>query len=276
MTLLIMPFVDRYKKFSWKDRPLVTAIGITSIAQIMVTTYWGFYIDPNIQKSLLERLVIDPIFFYTVMVILVPLSFGFTYMMIKLAKNAEVRAKSQPKKPSGKSSINIPENWIYIVFVALLAFQIYLNIAAYYAVLSGMKNFSLFIVGIIMLVFAGMFHLYRHGKTMAKTPPPPPKPITPPAGAKPLPAGPSPAPAGIPATSGKPLSPPPASKRAAPATQAHAHEASSTKTVSSGVSDIAGVSVDVRSQKTPTSVQTSSPEKAADLNDHAKDTKKLR
>jgi quinol-cytochrome oxidoreductase complex cytochrome b subunit len=40
LTLAIMPFIDRYKKFSWKDRPLVTAIGITSIAQIIVTTYW--------------------------------------------------------------------------------------------------------------------------------------------------------------------------------------------------------------------------------------------
>jgi ubiquinol-cytochrome c reductase cytochrome b subunit len=276
LTLLVMPFVDRYKKFSWKDRPLVTAIGITSIAQIMVTTYWGFYIDPNIQKSLLERLVIDPIFFYTVMVMLVPLSFGFTYMMIKLAKNAEVRAKSQPKKPSGKSSINIPENWIYIVFVALLAFQIYLNIAAYYAVLSGMKNFSLFIVGIIMLVFAGMFHIYRHGKTMAKTPPPPPKPITPPAGAKPLPSAPSPAPAGLPASSGKPLSPPPSPRSAAPATQAPAHEATSTKPVSSGAADIAGATNDGRSQKTPSSVRTSSPDTAADLNGNARTTKKLR
>jgi ubiquinol-cytochrome c reductase cytochrome b subunit len=276
LTLLVMPFVDRYKKFSWKDRPLVTAIGITSIAQIMVTTYWGFYIDPNIQKSLLERLVIDPIFFYTVMVMLVPLSFGFTYMMIKLAKNAEVRAKSQPKKPSGKSSINIPENWIYIVFVALLAFQIYLNIAAYYAVLSGMKNFSLFIVGIIMLVFAGMFHIYRHGKTMAKTPTPPPKPITPPAGAKPLPSAPSPAPAGLPASSGKPLSPPPSPRSAAPATQAPAHEATSTKPVSSGAADIAGATNDGRSQKTPSSVRTSSPDTAADLNGNARTTKKLR
>jgi len=274
LTLLVMPFVDRYKKFSWKDRPLVTAIGITSIAQIMVTTYWGFYIDPNIQKSLLERLVIDPIFFYTVMVMLVPLSFGFTYMMIKLAKNAEVRAKSQPKKPSGKSSINIPENWIYLIFVALLAFQIYLNIAAYYAVLSGMKNFSLFIVGIIMLVFAGMFHIYRHGKTMAKTPPPP-KPITPPAGAKPLPSAPSTAPAGLPASSGKPLSPPPAPKSAASATQAPAREATSTPT-SSGAAHTLGTTNDGPSQKTPSSVRTSSPDTAADLDGDNRTTKKSR
>lgn len=113
------------------------------------------------------------------MILLVPLSFGFTYLMIKLAKNAEANAKLQPKKPgAGKSSINIPVKWIYAVFIALIAFQVYLNIAAYYAVLSGMKNYSLFIVGIMMLVFAGMWHLFRHGRSMEKAPPP--KPVIPP------------------------------------------------------------------------------------------------
>jgi ubiquinol-cytochrome c reductase cytochrome b subunit len=180
--LLIIPFIDRYKKFSWKDRPIITAIGITSLAQIIVTTYWGFYIDPDRTKSLLERLVIDPVFLYLVMILLVPLSFGFTYMMIKLARNAEANAKIQPKKPTTKSSINLSEKWIYAIFVALLAFQVYLNIAAYYAVLSGMQNYSLFIIGIMMLVFAGMFHIFRHGKTMQKAPPP--RPTIPPMPAK--------------------------------------------------------------------------------------------
>jgi ubiquinol-cytochrome c reductase cytochrome b subunit len=170
-TLLIIPFIDKYKKFSWKDRPIISAIGITSIAQIVVTTYWGFYIDPDRTKSLLERLVIDPIFLYSVMLALVPLSFGFTYLMIKLAKNAEANAKRQPKKT--ENPITLPEKWIYFVFIALIGFQIYLNIAAYYALLAGMKNISLFIIGIIMLVFAGMFHIYRHGRSVANNPPPP-------------------------------------------------------------------------------------------------------
>jgi ubiquinol-cytochrome c reductase cytochrome b subunit len=180
--LLIVPFIDRYKKFSWKDRPIITAVGITSLAQIIVTTYWGFYIDPDRTKSLLERLVIDPVFLYLVMILLVPLSFGFTYMMIKLARNAEANAKVQPKKPTTKSSINLTEKWIFGIFIALLAFQVYLNIAAYYAVLSGMKNYSLFIIGIMMLVFAGMFHIFRHGKSMQKAPPP--RPTLPPMPAK--------------------------------------------------------------------------------------------
>jgi len=202
-TLLIIPFIDRYKKFSWKDRPIITAIGITSLAQIIVTTYWGFYIDPNFEKALLERLVIDPIFFYLVMILLVPLSFGFTYMMIKLAKHAEANAKLQPKKAS-KSAINFSQKWLYIMFIVLLAFQVYLNISAYYAMLQGMKNWSLFIVGLMMVVFAGMFHLYRYGRAMAKAPPPKP---TPPTTARPTPVAPRPAPAVPPAE--KPLAPPP-------------------------------------------------------------------
>ena len=209
-SLLVIPFVDKYKKFSWKDRPLITAVGITSLAQIIVTTYWGFYIDPNRTKSLLERLVIDPIFFYTVMLLLVPLSFGFTYMMIKLAKNAEANAKLQPRKPGGKTAINFPKKWIYIVFVALLAFQVYLNISAYYAVLNGMKNYSLFIIGILMLVFAGMFHIYRHGTALARAPPP--KPTTPPTTAKPMPAAPKAVPPVPKPTTTEPLTAPPVQK----------------------------------------------------------------
>ena len=208
--LLVIPFVDKYKKFSWKDRPLITAVGITSLAQIIVTTYWGFYIDPDRTKSLLERLVIDPIFFYLVMLLLVPLSFGFTYMMIKLAKNAEANAKLQPRKPGGKTAINFPKKWIYIVFVVLLAFQVYLNISAYYAVLNGMKNYSLFIIGIIMLVFAGMFHIYRHGTAMARAPPP--KPTTTPTTAKPMPSAPKAVPPVPKPTTTEPLTAPPVQK----------------------------------------------------------------
>ncbi|HKX82295.1 MAG TPA: cytochrome b N-terminal domain-containing protein [Nitrososphaera sp.] len=200
--LLIVPFVDRYKKFSWKDRPIITALGITSLAQIIVTTYWGFYIDPDRNKALLERLVIDPIFFYLVMILLVPLSFGFSYMMIKLAKHAEANAKLQPKK-AAKSSIGFSQRWLYVLFIVLLAFQVYLNIAAYYAMLQGMKNYSLFIIGIMMLVFAGMFHLYRYGRALAKAPPPKPAPPA----AKPAPSVPKPAPA-MPAAE-KPLAAPP-------------------------------------------------------------------
>ena len=175
LALMLTPFIDRYKKFSWKDRPIITAIGITGIAQIMVTTYWGFYISPDTTMPLVERLVIDPIFFYSVMILLVPLGFGFTYMMIKLAQESERKAKlAASKAPKKVAKINLSGKWLSWLIIALLAFQVFLNIAAYNAALAGMKNFNLFLTGLILIVFAGLFHVYRYAMSEAKKPPPPP------------------------------------------------------------------------------------------------------
>jgi len=173
--LLLVPFLDRYKKFSWKDRPMITAFGITGIAQIMVTTYWGFYIPSDTTIPLVQRLVIDPIFFYLVMILLVPLGFGFSYMMIKMAQEAERKAKlNKDKGPKKVAEINLSQKWINWVIIGLLVFQVYLNIAAYNAAITGLNNLSLFFTGLILIVFAGMFHVYRYGMSEAKRPPPPP------------------------------------------------------------------------------------------------------
>jgi ubiquinol-cytochrome c reductase cytochrome b subunit len=175
LSLLIIPFVDRYKKFSWKDKPLVTAFGIVGIAQILVTTYWGFYIPPDSTLPLVERLVIDPIYLYTVMILLVPLGIGFSYMMIYLAKEAERKAKlAKEKGPQKIARIEFSEKWINWVIIALIVFMVFLNIAAYNAAITGMKNMGLFLAGLILIVFAGMFHVYRYA--MAQSPPPAPPP----------------------------------------------------------------------------------------------------
>lgn len=174
-SLLLTPFIDRYKKFSWKDRPIITAFGITGIAQIMVTTYWGFYIPSDTTIPLVQRLVIDPIFFYLVMILLVPLGFGFSYMMIKMAQEAERKAKlNKDKGPKKIAEINLSQKWLNWIIVGLIAFQVYLNIAAYNAVITGLNNLSLFFTGLILIVFAGLFHVYRYALSEAKRPPPPP------------------------------------------------------------------------------------------------------
>ena len=175
LSILLIPFIDRYKKFSWKDRPLITAIGITGISQIMVTTYWGFYISPDTSIPLVSRLVIDPIYLYSVMILLVPLSFGFTYMMIHLARDAERKAKlAKEKGPQKVAPIELSEKWINWVLIGLIGFQVFLNIAAYNAFLTGMNNLSLFFAGLILIVFAGLFHVYRYGMSKATEIPPPP------------------------------------------------------------------------------------------------------
>ena len=176
LALLLVPFIDRYKKFSWKDRPLITAFGITGIAQMMVTTYWGFYIPSDTSIPLVERLVIDPIYLYTVMILLVPLGFGFSYMMIHMAREAERKAKlAKETGPRQVAKIDLSDKWVNWIIIALIAFQVFLNIAAYNAALAGMKNLSLFWVGLILVVFAAFFHVYRYGLGKAKklpTPPP--------------------------------------------------------------------------------------------------------
>jgi len=96
-------------------------------------------------------------------------------MMIHLAKESERKAKLHKENgPQKVATINLTESWINWLLVALLAFQVLLNIAAYNAALIGMKNISLFFIGIILIVFAGFFHLYRYGLAQAKNPPPPP------------------------------------------------------------------------------------------------------
>ncbi len=51
---LVVPFVDTSKKLNWKDRPFFTALGITTIAQILITTAWGFYINPDTSLPTLQ------------------------------------------------------------------------------------------------------------------------------------------------------------------------------------------------------------------------------
>ena len=113
------------------------------------------------------------------MILLVPMSFGFTYMMIKLANEAERKSKlARSSGPKKVATLSLSEKWINWLLVALLAFQVFLNIAAYNAAITGMNNMSLFFVGMILLVFAGFFHIYRYGISEQKNaPPPPPKPV---------------------------------------------------------------------------------------------------
>ena len=109
------------------------------------------------------------------MILLVPLGIGFSYMMIHLAKEGERKAKlAKEKGPQKVSQISLSDKWINWVIVALIAFQVFLNIAAYNAAISGMKNMSLFLAGLILIVFAGMFHVYRYAMAKTKEVPPPP------------------------------------------------------------------------------------------------------
>ena len=83
------------------------------------------------------------------MILLVPLGFGFSYMMILMAREAERKAKlAKEQGPKKVATIDLSEKWINWVIVALIAFLVFLNIAAYNASITGFKNLSLFWVGL--------------------------------------------------------------------------------------------------------------------------------
>ena len=92
----------------------------------------------------------------------------YNSLSIKL-QEMENQEKIQQKK-----HIEFSEKWINWIIIALIAFQVFLNLAAYNAALSGMNNMSLFFAGLILIVFAGLFHVYRYAMGQAKTSPPPP------------------------------------------------------------------------------------------------------
>lgn len=166
---LIIPFVDKSKKFSWKDRPFFTALGITSIIQAAVTSVWGFYIpSAEIEPDLTARLFIPPVPFYGVMLAIVAISFVGTYGIIYYIKQNAAKSKLVAKpKPV---EIKLSPKWIFTVLIGLLVFQIFLNVTSIQAFLAGLKNLALLESGVILVVFAVIFHIYRYGNKTIATP----------------------------------------------------------------------------------------------------------
>jgi len=159
----VVPFIDRSRKFSWKDRPFFTALGVTSIAQAAVTTLWGFYIDPDIEKELFARIFIDPLLFFGVLIIITFVSFGITYTFLKWIKVKESKMGVARKRGTGKPII-ISRKWILAIILSFMAFQILLNFMAYQAFLRGFHNLVLFEIGVILMVFSIIANLYRFSR----------------------------------------------------------------------------------------------------------------
>jgi ubiquinol-cytochrome c reductase cytochrome b subunit len=160
LMFLVIPFVDKGKKFSWKDRPFFTALAITSITQAAITTTWGFYISPDTTLSLVTRLFIEPGPFWAVMIISVVLSYGLTYAVLKWIKVSE----GGHRRGGGAAapSIRVPVRWAYAIILALVGFQILLNALAYQSELAGFPNITLFHLGAILVAFGITVHVYRY------------------------------------------------------------------------------------------------------------------
>jgi quinol-cytochrome oxidoreductase complex cytochrome b subunit len=153
---LIVPFVDRSKKLSWRDRPFFTAAGLASIVLIIVTTVWGFYTTPRVDAF--TAVYIEPLVFYPTLLFLVAATFIISYRYI--APPAKEAARPAPKpRPI---TIQLPFEWGVRLIMGLLATIGILSLLAFQQYLEGLKNLSMFNLGVVVMLFGLIAHIYRH------------------------------------------------------------------------------------------------------------------
>ena len=171
----VVPFVDTSKKLNWKDRPFFTALGITTIAQVLITTAWGFYVSPDTSLPTLARLYVNPVWYFSSMIGTTAVSFVLTYAFLRYLKSKErVRRAVAPSQPL------LTRRWVYALFVLLVFAQVALNFLAYTAIAGGqinlgpillqfpggLKSMSLFDVGAVLITFGVIAHLYRYSQSL--------------------------------------------------------------------------------------------------------------
>ena len=158
---LVIPFVDTSKKLNWKDRPFFTALGITSIAQILVTTAWGFYINPNLSLPTLSRLLVPPADYFASMIGTTLVCFVMTYAFLGYIKSRE-----RVRKAAGPLGPILSRSWVYVIFVLLIVAQIALDFLAVVAYSGGFYSMTLFDSGSVLVTFGVIAHLYRYGQNL--------------------------------------------------------------------------------------------------------------
>jgi ubiquinol-cytochrome c reductase cytochrome b subunit len=158
---LVIPFVDTSKRLNWKERPFFTALGITSIAQIMITTAWGFYVNPDTSLPTLSRLLVPPTLYFGSMLGVSALSFLLTYAFLRYIKSRErIRKAAAPLGPI------LTKRWVFVIFLLLIFSQVALNGLAVAAVNQGLRNMALFDIGAVLVSFGIIAHLYRFSQSL--------------------------------------------------------------------------------------------------------------
>jgi ubiquinol-cytochrome c reductase cytochrome b subunit len=158
---MVVPFVDTSKRLSWKERPFFTALGITSIAQVIITTAWGFYINPDTSLPTLQRLFVDPADYFASMLAVTAACFVMTYAFLRYLKGKErVRKAVAPTQPL------LTVKWVYILFLVLVLAQVSLVALALAAFSAGLNAVVLFDTGSLLVTFGVIAHLYRYSQNL--------------------------------------------------------------------------------------------------------------
>jgi ubiquinol-cytochrome c reductase cytochrome b subunit len=160
---LIIPFIDRGPKLSWAERPFATGLGIAGLGQIIITTVWGFYINPDPTLDLAERLMIDPFLFYGALAIITAAAFGFTYgyhiWVLPKRKNYSEKSKSNIKQ----WNLKIEGKRLLLSIIGLLGAQFIIDIMGLQMYMSGHADKAMIWIGASLIIFAIILHIMRSG-----------------------------------------------------------------------------------------------------------------
>ncbi len=151
---MIVPFVDRSKGMKLRDRPVALGIGISGIIQSIVTTVWGFYVDPDELKGFNERLEIDPILFFGVLVLINVVSFGGAYLYSKYSK------PSRPVRTS-PAKISIDDNLLNSIVIAMVIVEVFVIGLSLIKYLMGDLQFGMLATGLSLIIFGFISYAVR-------------------------------------------------------------------------------------------------------------------
>ena len=162
IVFLVVPFLDTSKKLSIRDRPFYTAMGVAGLGQVALTTVWGFRAN-NIFQALdnIPQLEIEPFIFFASVVFIGAVAFAGIYLWFRATAPPPGARPMHARKqfPVYKMTSN---EWRAVV-ISLLGFQVLFDIYSSQAFLSGFKNVVLLQIGVGLIAFGVLVHLYRIG-----------------------------------------------------------------------------------------------------------------
>lgn len=162
IVFLVVPFIDTSRKLSIRDRPFYTAMGVAGLAQLALTTVWGFRANDMINGlNDIPQLEINPFIFFGSLVFIGAVAYATIYLWFRATAPSPGARPMHARKqfPIYKMTSN---EWRAIV-LSLLGFQVLFDIYSSQAFLAGFKNVVLLQIGVGLIAFGILVHLYRIG-----------------------------------------------------------------------------------------------------------------
>ena len=156
--IALMPFIDRSKGFSYRERPVITSLGVLFICQAVLVTIWGNraynIIDPVVSES---QISIRAGVFWPIFLLSGIIPFSVTYLWLKRGQAVKV------PKPSG-TRFYLSEQEATILIVAAVVVEAVLNYYAFLAYFSNMKEVAAVAWGAVFILFGLCIYAYRLSK----------------------------------------------------------------------------------------------------------------